>query len=98
MAADVPLLEALRWAAIVFVAGFIGFFGKYLARLVLDRIHARAKGPGDLPRDRSARKDAPGESPPPVTGAGADAPAPRATDPKVMKKLLKARAKAIKKS
>ncbi len=33
------LVEILKWAAVIFVAGFIGYFGKYLSKLVLSRIH-----------------------------------------------------------
>ncbi|HOX00700.1 MAG TPA: hypothetical protein PK545_08740 [Deltaproteobacteria bacterium] len=39
------IAEVLTWAALVFAAGFIGFFGKYLGRLILDRFH-RGKSPG----------------------------------------------------
>lgn len=39
------IAEVLTWAALVFAAGFIGFFGKYLGRLILDRFH-RGKPPG----------------------------------------------------
>jgi hypothetical protein len=31
--------EALKWALIVFAAGFIGFFGKYLGKIILTLFH-----------------------------------------------------------
>ncbi|MBN1896278.1 MAG: hypothetical protein JW789_00940 [Candidatus Aenigmarchaeota archaeon] len=33
------IVEILKWAAVIFVAGFIGYFGKYLSKLVLARVH-----------------------------------------------------------
>lgn len=35
--------QILFWAAVIFVAGFIGYFGKYLSKLILGKIHK--KGP-----------------------------------------------------
>ena len=35
--------QILFWAAVVFVAGFIGYFGKYLSKLILGKVHK--KGP-----------------------------------------------------
>jgi len=34
-------LEILKWVGIVFAAGFIGYFGRYLAMLIIERIHKR---------------------------------------------------------
>jgi len=34
-------LEILRWIGLVFAAGFIGYFGRYLSMLILDRIHKK---------------------------------------------------------
>lgn len=31
----------LKWVAVVFAAGFIGYFGKYLSRLLIERFHRR---------------------------------------------------------
>jgi hypothetical protein len=31
--------EALKWAFLVFAAGFIGFFGKYLGKIIMTRFH-----------------------------------------------------------
>ncbi len=39
MAFAIEPLEALKWIAVIFIAGFIGYFGKYLSKLILGRIH-----------------------------------------------------------
>ncbi len=46
MAFEAESMEALKWAAVIFIAGFIGYFGKYLSKLVIARIH-RKGGPED---------------------------------------------------
>ncbi|UCC92032.1 MAG: hypothetical protein JSV39_02110 [Candidatus Aenigmatarchaeota archaeon] len=33
--------QILFWAAVVFIAGFIGYFGKYLSKLILGKIHKK---------------------------------------------------------
>ncbi len=35
------VLEILKWVGIVFAAGFIGYFGRYLAMLIIDRTRKR---------------------------------------------------------
>ena len=39
------LLEVLKWVGVVFVAGFIGYFGRYLSMLIIERIHRRRHEP-----------------------------------------------------
>jgi hypothetical protein len=34
-------LEILKWVGIVFAAGFVGYFGRYLAMLIIDRMRQR---------------------------------------------------------
>ena len=34
-------LEILKWVGIVFAAGFVGYFGRYLAMLIIDRTRQR---------------------------------------------------------
>ena len=41
------LIEVLTWVGIVFIAGFIGYFGKYLSKLILARIHKTGEGKPD---------------------------------------------------
>lgn len=74
--------EILKWAALVFAAGFIGFFGKYLGRLLLDRFR-RGKPAG-------RQEAAPGA---PV----APAPPAPSREGKLSKKAEKNRLKAEKK-
>ena len=38
---DIQLLDILKWVGIMLAAGFIGYFGRYLAMLIIDRIHKR---------------------------------------------------------
>jgi hypothetical protein len=38
---SVEPLEILKWVGLVFAAGFIGYFGRYLSMLILERIHRR---------------------------------------------------------
>ena len=34
-------LQILKWVGIVFAAGFIGYFGRYLSMLIIERLHKR---------------------------------------------------------
>ena len=38
---DIQPLEILKWIGIVLVAGFVGYFGRYLAMLIIDRLHKK---------------------------------------------------------
>jgi len=38
---EIQPLDILKWVGIVLAAGFIGYFGRYLAMLVLERVHQR---------------------------------------------------------
>jgi len=33
----IGLMGILKWAAVVFAAGFVGYFGKYLSKLLIER-------------------------------------------------------------
>jgi hypothetical protein len=37
-------MDVLKWVAIVFAAGFIGYFGKYLAKFLIGRLHKSKVG------------------------------------------------------
>jgi hypothetical protein len=43
MALEISPFDALLWAAVIFITGFIAYFGKYLSKLILGRVHK--KGP-----------------------------------------------------
>ena len=32
-------MDVLKWVALIFVAGFIGYFGKYFAKILIGRLH-----------------------------------------------------------
>ena len=34
-------LEILKWVGLVFIAGFIGYFGRYLSMMMIDRLRKR---------------------------------------------------------
>jgi hypothetical protein len=34
-------MDIVKWVALVFVAGFIGYFGKYLAQFLIGKFHKR---------------------------------------------------------
>ena len=38
---EIGPLEILKWIGIVLAVGFIGYFGRYLAMLIIERIHKR---------------------------------------------------------
>ena len=38
---DIQPLDILKWIGIVLAAGFIGYFGRYLAMLILEKVHRR---------------------------------------------------------
>ena len=41
MQGDNLVLEVLKWVGIVLAAGFVGYFGRYLAMLIIERISKR---------------------------------------------------------
>ena len=34
-------IDILKWVGIVLAAGFIGYFGRYLAMLIIERVHKK---------------------------------------------------------
>ena len=42
-------LEILKWVGLVFVAGFIGYFGRYLSMILLEKVHKKkTKSPPEV--------------------------------------------------
>jgi hypothetical protein len=90
-------MEALKWAALVFAAGFIGFFGKSLGRTIVDMFQKK--------------KDViPAVSKPPVHTSSLQNGLPSSSvqnlksvgnhskdEEKIIKKALKSQEKAVKK-
>jgi len=79
------LLEIFKWIGIVFAAGFIGYFGRYLSMLVIARLHKR--------KAESTVTQEPGQEPPPSQSDIAER-----SRLKVEKKRAKAEAKQAKKA
>lgn len=36
-----PLVHVLKWVAIAFAAGFVGYFGRYLGKIIIARLHKK---------------------------------------------------------
>lgn len=77
-------LEVLKWIGVVFAAGFVGYFGRYLSMLIIERMHR--KKPGQTTSEETAKGK-------PV----AQVSAPEAAQIKIEKKRAKAEAKKAKK-
>ena len=43
------LFEVLKWVGIVLAAGFVGYLGRYIAMLIIDRIRQKKPQPGAAP-------------------------------------------------
>jgi short subunit dehydrogenase-like uncharacterized protein len=56
---DNTAVQILTWVGIVFAAGFIGYFGRYLSTLIIDRIHK--KKAQEVPSQSSAGPSAPAQ-------------------------------------
>ena len=76
-------LDILKWIGIVLAAGFIGYFGRYLAVMIIERVHRK--------KEREAVTTAPVLTPETVQLEATKQKA------KLAKKRAKARAKRLKK-
>jgi hypothetical protein len=76
-------IDVLKWVGIVFAAGFIGYFGRHLAMVLIEKM--RRKRPESTPP----------EVPPPAPSSPSDVAA--TAQAKVDKKRAKAEAKRAKK-
>ena len=87
---DNTAVQILTWVGIVFAAGFIGYFGRYLSMLIIDKVHKKRA------QESPAAKSIEIAQPPPQTPESArrEIEEQRA---KVEKKKAKAEAKRIKK-
>jgi len=52
---DIQPVEILKWVGIVLAAGFVGYFGRYLAMFVIGKMHKI--GPQQAPAGQSVGKD-----------------------------------------
>ena len=81
---DIQPLDVLKWIGVVFAAGFIGYFGRYLSMLIIERMHRRKSQ--QVPPVEPARETPVGQ-----------ATAPGEAQLKLEKKRAKAEAKKAKK-
>ncbi len=42
---DIQPLDILKWIGLALAAGFIGYFGRYLSMLIIEKIHKRKVEP-----------------------------------------------------
>ena len=76
-------LEILKWVGIVLAAGFVGYFGRYLAKMIIGRVHRKKE-----------QETAAAASPPAPETVQFEVAKQKA---KLAKKKAKARAKRLKK-
>lgn len=43
------IVEILKWVAVVFLAGFIGYFGKYLGRIIVAKFSKNSEPDTTIP-------------------------------------------------
>jgi hypothetical protein len=94
---NISMSDATKWIALVFAAGFIGFFGKSLARMLLSIFQKKEASPsasqasGQIPSRGNEPPSVARTEPEPVNdSSGKD-------EHKAVKKALKAQEKAMKK-
>jgi len=75
-------IEALKWIALAFAAGFVGYFGKYLGGRIISRIH---KEPSNSRNGQSAQQIKTGSEDLEYT----DQPSPGPPENENMDKLIK---------
>ncbi len=55
------LLDILKWIGIVFAAGFIGYFGRYLSMLIIERVHKKKREPSIITEETNKTTASAGE-------------------------------------
>ena len=79
------VIEALKWVGIVFLAGFIGYFGRHLSMILIERLRRKKT-------NRSSDKNIIPEQPPDISAYH------EKDNMKLEKKRIKAQKKSKKKS
>ena len=51
------LMDVLTWVAVVFAAGFIGYFGRYLGKLIIEKIHKGKAEEAPMTQSTESRAD-----------------------------------------
>ncbi len=89
--------EVIQWSALIFAAGFIGFFGKSFGRTVLSFFQKKKESESEA-LEPPARVPTSGEGLPSGPGKGLDpGDKPSKDEQKLIKKAVKAQEKARKK-
>jgi hypothetical protein len=52
-----PPMDVLAWVAVVFAAGFIGYFGRYLAKLIIQKTHKGKPEEAHITQPAESRAD-----------------------------------------
>ena len=58
--AGIQLSDILKWVGLAFAAGFIGYFGRYLGMLIIEKVRKKKPKPlptEELPREIPSRQD-----------------------------------------
>ena len=53
---DNQALEILKWIGIVLAAGFVGYFGRYLAMMIIEKVHKKKAQPPPIPEPPPAEE------------------------------------------
>lgn len=51
---DIQPLDVLKWVGIALAAGFIGYFGRYLAMMIIAKMRKNEPGAVTTPEDKAA--------------------------------------------
>ena len=52
---DIQPLDILKWMGLALAAGFIGYFGRYPAKLLIDKLRSRQKPAPEVALDGEAK-------------------------------------------
>jgi len=53
---DIQALDILKWIGIVLAAGFVGYFGRYLAMQIIEKVHKKKAPPPHTPESPPAEE------------------------------------------
>jgi hypothetical protein len=53
---DIPTVDILKWIGIVLAAGFVGYFGRYLAMMIIAKMRKNEPGTVTAPEDKAAAR------------------------------------------
>ena len=53
---DIQALDILKWIGIVLAAGFVGYFGRYLAMMIIEKMRKKKAQPPPTPKPPHAEE------------------------------------------